>query len=261
MLIDMHFHVEKKYHNPDHIDLTIEDAEKHKMLIAANSCDIKGYEETLSISKRTQYIIPGFGILPWYAHNYYDKLDSVKLPLDEVGMLGEIGIDYRNSPPEATKPMQKALFGFFLSAAEKHDLIVNIHVRGDDTMVDAREMMSSYNLSRVIMHSYYDTPTGMKELADRGYYFTIGQAVLEPGDWKERIHNAINEIPDENLLVETDCAPRDYVPPSTILKRIHDELANFRGKPVSELRDIIRQNSVRLMKGVPQLKSFVKLIE
>ncbi|MFW9794838.1 MAG: TatD family hydrolase [Candidatus Thorarchaeota archaeon] len=261
MLIDMHFHLESQFHNPDYIDQTIEDIERHKMLIAANSCNVPGYQETIALSKRSDYILPAFGILPWYAHQFFDKLDTIELPLDEVGMLGEIGIDYKYSPPEATKEMQKALYAVFLKAAEKHDLIVNVHIRGYDTMDDAREMMGSYDLKRVIMHSYYDRSAGMRELVERGYYFTIGQAFINPEHRDESLLKAVDEIPNELLLVETDCVPSEYVLPSTTLKRMHEALAEYRDMDVSELRETVRQNSIRLMKGVPQLESYVRLLE
>jgi TatD DNase family protein len=205
-------------------------------------------------------MFPGFGILPWYAHQFVDKLDSIVIPFDEVGMLGEIGIDYKYSPPEAKPHMQRALYEFFLQAAEEHDLVINVHIRGQDTMDDARDIMSRYNLKRVIMHSYYDLPSGMRELVDRGYYFTIGQALMHPGEHKERIHTAIREIPDELLLTETDTVPRDFVPPSITLAKLHEKLAEFRGISVSQLQETIRLNSIRLLKGAPNLEQYVKLI-
>lgn len=261
MLIDMHFHVESQFHNPADIDRTLADIEKHKMIVAVNSCDIPGYKESIEICKQSKYMFPGFGILPWYAHQFVDKLDSIAIPFDEVGMLGEIGIDYKYSPPEAEPQMQRALYEFFLQAAEEHDLIINVHIRGQDTMDDAREIMGSYNLKRVIMHSYYDLPAGMRELADRGYYFTIGQALLDPRDSEERIHNAIREIPNELILTETDCVPRDFIPPSATLTKIHEVLAEFRGLGVVELREMICQNTLRLLKDTPHLDEYVKLLE
>jgi Tat protein secretion system quality control protein TatD with DNase activity len=223
----MHFHVESQFHNPADIDKTLTDIEKHKMLVAVNSCDIPGYKETIEICKRSKYMFPGFGILPWYAHQFADKLDSLNIPVDDVGMLGEIGIDYKNSPPEAKPQMQNALFEVFLQAAEKHDLIVNVHIRGDDTMV----------------------------------VFTIGQALLHPRDDEDRIHNAIREVPDELLLTETDCVPRNFIPPSVTLMKLHEHLAEFRGVSVDHLQETIRLNTIRLMKGAPQLEEYVKLLE
>ncbi len=261
MLIDMHFHVESQFHNPADIDRTLADIEKHKMLVAVNSCDILGYKESVEICKRSKYMFPGFGILPWYAHQFADKLDSISPPLDEIGMLGEIGIDYKYSPPEAKPHMQRALYDFFLQAAEEHDLIINVHIRGQDTMDDAREIMGGYSLKRVIMHSYYDLPAGMCELVDRGYYFTIGQAILDPGVDEERIHNAIREIPDDLILTETDCVPRDFIPPSVTLAKIHEALAAFRRVTVTQLQETVHQNTLKLLKGAPHLDQYVKLLD
>ncbi|MFX0108217.1 MAG: TatD family hydrolase [Candidatus Hodarchaeota archaeon] len=257
----MHFHVESQFHNPSDIEKTIADIEKHKMLVAVNSCDIPGYKETIDICKRSKYMFPGFGILPWYAHQFAGRLESISIPVDEVGMLGEIGIDYKYSPPEATPEMQRALYEFFLQAAEKYDLIINVHIRGQNTMDDAREIMGSYNLKRVIMHSYYDLPEGMRELVERGYYFTIGQALLDPRHDEDRIHNAIREVPDDLLLTETDCVPRDFIPPSVTLVKLHEQLADFRGMNITQLQDNIRKNTLRLLKGAPNLEQYVKLLE
>ena len=257
----MHLHVESQFHNPADIEKTLADIEQNKILVAVNSCDLPGYKETFEICKRSDYMFPGFGILPWYAHQFADKLDSITIPVEEVGMLGEIGIDYKYSPPEAKPHMQKALFELFLQAAEKHDLIINVHIRGYETMVDARELMGGYDLKRVIMHSYYDKPEGMRECVERGYYFTIGQIIRNPGDRKAQIHSAIMEIPDDLLLTETDTVPRDFVPPSVTLTEVHSALASFRGITTEELRSQIHQNTLRLMKGVPQLNHYVKHLE
>ncbi|UCE09873.1 MAG: TatD family hydrolase [Candidatus Thorarchaeota archaeon] len=264
MLVDMHFHIDSKWHNPELVGKTLADIEKNRMLVAANSTDISSYFETLEISKRSDFVFPAFGILPWYAHEHYEKLDEIEIPLNEVGMLGEIGIDYKHSPAEAEPHMQKALFEFFLAAAEKHDLILNNHVRGDETFKDARDILGSYNLKRVIMHSHYEQPEGMRELADRGYYFTVGQGFVEYRDDEasNRIKNAVREIPNDALLVEVDTIPREgWVPPSSKLKSLLDNLAEFRGVSIEELEDIVHRNSLRLLRGVEQIEQYVKLLE
>jgi Tat protein secretion system quality control protein TatD with DNase activity len=262
MLVDMHFHIDSKWHGPEDVDKSIKDIETHGMLVAANSTDIPSYKETFEISGRSKNIFPAFGILPWYANEWFDRLDSIDIPIAEVGMLGEIGIDYAYSPPEAEPHMQQKLFEFFLKAAEENDLILNVHIRGADTCIDAREIMSSYDLKRVIMHSHYDTVEGMRDVADRGYYFTVGRGFVNPGDHVERINSAVKEIPEDLLLVEVDTIPREkWEAPSSLLKSLLQKLADFRGISTEDLESAVQKNALRIMRGVAQLEHYIKMLE
>lgn len=258
----MHFHIDSQWHKPEYVDSTIANIEKNRIIVAAQACSVPSYEETLEISKRSDFIFPAFGILPWYAHEYVPQLDSIEIPLDEVGMLGEIGLDYRSSPPEATPDLQKALFEFFLEAAEKHDLAMNLHVRSasDDTL----EMVTSYNVNRVISHSHSDSLESMRAMADNGFYFTIDPVIVSNRDSQriQLMRDIAKEVPSDLLLTEVDTLPRDtYKPPSDLLNSLLEFLAKLRTTSYDELVETIQKNSLRLMKGISQLEPYIKFLE
>jgi Tat protein secretion system quality control protein TatD with DNase activity len=177
-------------------------------------------------------------------------------------MLGEIGLDYRSSPPEATPDLQKTLLKFFLEAAEEHDLAMNLHVRGasDDTL----EIVTSYNVSRVISHSHSDSLESMRAMADNGYYFTIDPVIASNSNSQrlQLMREIAKEVPSDLLLTEVDTLPHDtYKPPSELLISLLEFLAKLRGSSYDEIVETVKRNSLRLIKGIQQLESFAKLME
>ncbi len=261
VLVDMHFHIDSRWHKVEHLEQTLNDIKENRIIVAGQATDVPSYNELINIVKRSDYIFPAFGILPWYAHDVVPKLDSIDIPVNEVGMLGEIGLDYLYSPPEATPELQKALFEFFLQAAERHDMILNLHVRGasDDTLA----ILASYNVNRVILHSHTDSLESIKEATDRGYYITVNPVVLNPSDdGRRKIHTAIiKAIPEDFILSEVDTVPLDYEPPSKILRKLIDYMADLRKIKTDDLSSTIHANSLRLLKGAPTLNQYVKLLE
>lgn len=259
MLIDMHFHIGSRYH-PTNLEDTLKDIEKNRILVAVQGCDIPTSEEAFEIAKRSDFIFPGFGVLPWYAHEYVPRLEEMEKYLGSVGMLGEIGLDYNYSPPEATPSLQKELLEFFLKDAEANDKILNLHIRGASE--DTLEILSSYNVHRVIFHAHNDSLKSIREANDRGYFITVNPMVLTTSDTdrKDYLATVVKEISSGSILSEIDTVPRDYKPPSEILKPTLDYIAKLRNVSVEDLKDTIQTNTIRLMDGIPLLATYTNLL-
>lgn len=252
MLVDMHFHICNRYHSEESLNRTLADIRENKILVAAQACDFPTYHSTLERIKGQEFIFPAFGVLPWFAAEYVERLDEVRSHFDEVGMLGEIGIDYRalERVPDSTPELQKQLFEVFLEEAEKHDKILNLHIRraSEDTLA----ILSSYDLKRVIFHAHSDSVESIREGADRGYYFTLNPHLFKM---------VAKEVPSELLLSEVDTVPRKWRAPSIILRQLLEKVAAHRGCTFKELERIIHQNSLRIMKGILQLAKYAKRLE
>jgi TatD DNase family protein len=251
MLVDMHFHICNRYHNAETLQRTLADIQENQIIVAAQACDFPTYSSTLERIKGQEYIFPAFGVLPWYATEYVTKLDKVRSHFDEVGMLGEIGIDYRAMEriPESTPELQKQLIEVFLEEAEKQDKIINLHIRraSEDTL----EILSAYDLKRVIFHAHSDSVESIREGVDRGYYFTLNPHLFKM---------VAKEVPSELLLSEVDTIPRKWRAPSAILTQLLEKVAGHRDCTFKELERTIHQNSLRIMEGIPQLTKFATLL-
>jgi TatD DNase family protein len=251
MLVDMHFHICDRYHSTETVARTLADINENQILVAAQACDFPTYQSTLERIKGQELIFPAFGVLPWYAAEYVNRLDEVRSHFAEVGMLGEIGIDYRalERIPESTPELQKQLFEVFLEEAEKQDKILNLHIRraSEDTL----EYLSAYDLKRVIFHAHSDSVESIQQGVEKGYYFTVNPHLFKM---------VAQEVPDDLLLTEVDTVPRKWRAPSVILKKLLESVAAHRGSTFKELKHIIHQNSLRIMQGIPQLEKYVKLL-
>ncbi|MHA2423367.1 MAG: TatD family hydrolase [Candidatus Thorarchaeota archaeon] len=262
MLVDMHFHIDSRWHKPELVDRTIADIEKNRILVAAQGTDIPQSEEAVEISKRSDLVFPAFGVLPWYAHEHIERLDEIESYLGSFGMLGEIGLDYLYSPPEATPELQKKLLAVFVKDAEKHDKILNLHIRGasDDTF----EFLSSYDVKRVILHAHTDSLESIKTGGDRGYYFTVNPHIVYNRDRERRkfIAEIVKNIPTDYILSEVDTVSSEmYEPPSVRLIASLDQIAKIRQTSYEDLIELIQKNAYKLLHGVKCLGSYAKLLE
>ncbi|MHA2263349.1 MAG: TatD family hydrolase, partial [Candidatus Thorarchaeota archaeon] len=100
--------------------------------------------------------------------------------------------------------------------------------------------------------------------ADRGYFFTVGQGFVTHRDesMRDRIVNAVKEIPDDLVLVEVDTVPREgWRAPSSMLVGLLERLAEFRRVSAEDLEHTVQKNALRLMRGVEQLNPYLKLLQ
>ena len=160
--------------------------------------DLASYRRNLEISKMCGLVLPAFGVHPWNAPKYADRLDDLSKPIEHSPMIGEIGLDYYFVKDTSAYPAQRKVLEFFLSAAREQEKIVNLHTKGAEEEV--LELLDRYEIPRVIVHWYSGPLDVFREMAARGMYFTVGIEVLH----SQHIRTIAQEIPSRQLLTETD---------------------------------------------------------
>ncbi|MEM2526266.1 MAG: TatD family hydrolase [Candidatus Anstonellales archaeon] len=85
--------------------------------------------------------------------------------------VGEIGLDYYWVREDSERKAQREVFEHQLRIAEKMNGIVEIHCR--DAYEDILNIMSSYNLKRVIFHFFSGNLNHYRAIIDRGWYISI----------------------------------------------------------------------------------------
>ena len=263
MYVDTHLHLDEPWlTDSEKRQRVIEDITAHEILTFAQSCDLASHEKTVEWAEQSKYVIPSFGILPWYANRYMDRLDEVAKLCDEATMLGEIGLDLRSDRNEASRDEQLALLDVFLKAAEAHDMVMNLHFRGGMEPVGL-EVLKRYDVKRAIFHWYSGTLELMDDINEAGFYYSIGQTRLSEASQAARdgITAMVRKIPDDRLLLEIDVLPRTPAAlPSKVFRGILEDIAAIRGMSPDELEALNQQNVRKLVGDSPRVAEITDLL-
>jgi TatD DNase family protein len=249
MYIDAHAHLDKY---DETLSAVLDDIRQHQILTISNSMDLPSYERNTMLGQLSDLIIPAFGIHPWNAPAYVDRLDDVYAAICQSPIIGEVGLDYHFIEDATYYPAQRTVFEYFLTVAHKQRKIVNIHTKGAER--DIATLLKRYSIQRTIVHWYSGPLPILHDLIAAGAYFTIGVDVL----FSEHIQAIAATIPMEQLLTETD-NPGGYqwltgTPgmPGEIAQVV-SLLAELRKTPLETMKQIIQANFRRLIQHDPWL--------
>ncbi len=95
MFIDTHSHVDR-YDLVDEQALgsALAEITQHRILTISNSMDLPSYERNLEIGKMCSLVLPTFGVHPWNATEYANRLEDLSEAIEQSPMIGEIGLDH-----------------------------------------------------------------------------------------------------------------------------------------------------------------------
>lgn len=246
MYIEAHTHLESFN---DNIDKAIEIINDKKIITLANSMDIDSYLLNKEYSKKSEYIIPCFGIHPWSVKSVDFNKEEVTEYIKECKMVGEIGLDFFWEEDESSYPKQVEVFEFFIDQSKKYNKVVNVHTKGAEKEI--LEILSKYNYYRCIIHWYSGPLDILKELIDRGCYVTISVDV----GYSELTDEIIDTISIYKILTETDGPTAlewvngEYAYPDKI-EDIVDYIAERKNISHKELKEIIYMNYYTLINNI-----------
>jgi TatD DNase family protein len=264
MYVDTHLHLDEPWLvDSEKRQKVIDDITANRIITFAQSCDLTSYDRTLEWSKQSDCLFPSFGILPWFANEYMDRLDEVADLCENAIMLGEIGLDLASSRNKSNKKEQLALLDVFLKAAEKHDMVLNLHFRGG-IEPEGFEVLKSYNVKRAIFHWYSGTLELMDEINDEGYYYSIGQINLakRQRSMRERITDMVLRIPDDRLLLEIDVLPQGMGKvPSVVFRGILEDMAEIKNTSVEEIEALNQKNVKELLGDGSRVSEIMNLLK
>jgi TatD DNase family protein len=160
--------------------------------------DPLSYEQNLKIGEMCEFVLPTFGIHPWNAHLFVDRLEDLEGLLEKSPLVGEIGLDYHYVTDAGQHQSQRTLLDFFLDWARVEDKIVTLHTKGAEKGV--LDLLVRHEIRRAVIHWYSGSLETLREYVARGCYFTVGVQVTS----SDEIRRIASEIPDHLLLTETD---------------------------------------------------------
>jgi TatD DNase family protein len=160
--------------------------------------------------------------------------------------LGEIGLDYYYM--HSNKEEQQRAFREQIDLAKKYNLPIIIHDR--DAHYDTIQILEEKAKNmRVVLHCF----SGDRDMAQwcikNGYYFGIGGVVTFKN--ARDLVNIVEEIPIENILLETDSpfltpAPfRGKPNEPKYIPIIAEKIAEIKGKKIEDIGNITSENARR----------------
>lgn len=168
--------------------------------------------------------------------------------------IGEIGLDYYWEKDQAVREQQKYWFRRQLALAEKTDLPVIIHSR--EAAQDTLEMMQEAYRNGIcgVIHCFSYSRELAEEYVKMGFYIGVGGVVTFKNSRK--LKEAVEYIPDDRILLETDCpylAPEPFRGKrnsSLYLPQIAQQIAQLKGVSQEEIEQISEENARRLFARV-----------
>ncbi len=257
MIFDTHAHYDDKRFFGEEMNVTRD--ELLVLLFETSVCGIlncatciENFEQTLDLSHRYANVYAALGIHPSDCYRYEsmpDALAALENALDnnDVRALGEIGLDYHYDFSPRDK--QREYFDAQLRIAEKAGIPAVIHDR--DAHGDVFEFIRNFK-GTAIIHSCSESAETVRQLCKKGHYVSFSGSVTFKN--AHSVREAAAAVPDELLLVETDCPYMAPVPfrgklnHSGYIKYIVDCLAEVRGATPEHIERITEQNAKRLFK-------------
>lgn len=253
--VDAHLHLSDPEYKA-HIDKIIEDAKSSNVVaLVSNSMDLQTSLQSIKLAEKyPELVYAALGIHPWNAKELSpDGLESIaNLILNHnqhtrIIAIGEIGLDYNYIKRKEKELIEKQykVFCKMLQLSEKLSLPAIIHSRG--TTSEIVDILSSYNIKKVLLHWFSNPIRLLPEVVDRGYYFTEGPPTL----YSPNIQEVVRRIPLTNLLTETDGPVIFFKPPfkgkittPAFIPLVVDAIAKIKGKEKAEVAEQIFQNFI-----------------
>ncbi len=164
-----------------------------------------------------------------------------------VVAIGETGLDFfKANNSEA----QIVYFKAHIAVAQALDLPLIIHCR--DAAAAARELLAQVGPVKAVMHCWTGTAEETRWFADLGFYISFSGVVT----FKKAttVHEAVLVVPQDQLLIETDCPYLAPVPmrgkrnEPAFVTHTAQRVAALRGWDLADLARITTANARRLFR-------------
>jgi len=253
LLIDTHCHLDE-YINPRDIITSAEAVGVGRVI--AVGMHVTQFQKILEIASQFETVCPALGIHPQEVQDYPDITTEfprfVKFIQEQITRLvaiAEIGLDHHFIKDAALWPLEDEIFEKMLSLAEENTLPVSLHVKGAELKV--LEHLESYSLPAIVIHWFSGPNEVYNKAIDRGYYFSIPQAIR----YSPVVQKTAQETPLEQILLESDgpATFRGVVGEPKDCAFIISEIAKRRRVSRENLEKIIEINTRRVFPRAFQL--------
>lgn len=172
--------------------------EKMKIKACCVSSDYENSLKTLNLADKNNLVFPFVGIHPEASPDQIEKIVSlIEEKKDKIAGIGEIGLDPTYVEGGDLSGQIKT-FENLLSIAENQSMPVSIHSR--KSLDRVLETLSSFNLTKVLLHWFDGNKKQLKRTLDRGYFVSYGPVMVYANDKQ----SLLSKTEPDKILVETD---------------------------------------------------------
>jgi TatD DNase family protein len=251
-IFDTHAHYDDEAFEQDREALFDSMFANHIETIVNVGASRKGCEDSIELAEGHEHIYAAIGIHPEEveALTYKDMewLRKNALANPKIVAIGEIGLDYHY--PEPGKDIQQMWFKEQLRVAAEVKKPVIIHSR--DAFADTVQCMRAEHAEQIggVVHCYAYSKESARDFLNMGFYFGIGGVLTFKN--ARKLVEAVNFLPMDRLLLETDCP---YLAPEPKRGKRNDsgnlpfvikKLAEIKEMEEQEIIDITNQNARKL---------------
>lgn len=152
-----------------------------------------GYEHIRKYKK----VRLALGFHPQLADEHKEELSLFANYLRRTSYIGEIGLDF-SSEYVSTRDIQISCLKYILKELQGKNKIISVHSRHAEK--ELFSLLLDYNIKNVIFHWYSGPLSLIPEIINKGYYFSINEAMTLSTSGRR----IIEKIPDERILTESD---------------------------------------------------------
>lgn len=196
----------------------------------------------------------GVGVHPHNAKTWQDDTADVIRKLahsDRVKAIGEAGLDYNRN--FSTHQQQELAFRKQIELAIELQLPLFLHERDAHTEFHAIIKEYKHDLGPTAVHCFTGNQSALDNYISMDFYIGITGWICDERRGTH-LHNIIQSIPENRLLIETDAPylyPRTLQPrpkqmrnEPSFLSHIAEHIAHHRGDTIEHLSDYTMQNTL-----------------
>ena len=249
--VDAHIHLADPGY-AGKVEGVVENANQHNVSsMLSNATDYETSLATIKLAK--QYpgkVLAAVGVHPFTTTQtttfHLDKLAAlVDENRDCVRAIGEIGLDGKYTQDEQIKNRQREIFRYCLNLAEERNLPAVVHSR--QAVPEVLDTLVDFKTLKILFHWYDGLIENLQLFKERGYWISIGPAVL----YSRRINEITRSADLGMILSETD-GPVNYrglfegklTQPSFVIDVVR-KISEIKGMNPDAVRDQILSNFER----------------
>lgn len=247
-IFDTHAHYADHAFDSDRYELLDKLPEMGVAYVMLASSSVEDTAENALLAQKYGYIYAATGVHPESVEsnpeNHLDIVRTTALSSPKIKAIGEIGLDYHYDGYDREKQIK--LFEEQIILAQELDLPIIVHSR--DACEDTLNILKKYK-PRGVVHCFSGSAETAKEVIKLGMYIGF-TGVLTFKNAKKAL-KALAEVPNDRLLLETDCPYMAPVPfrskrcDSSMIPYTAAAAAEVKGMDVQELVNMTCENAKR----------------
>jgi TatD DNase family protein len=258
-MVDTHAHLDTSVFDKDRREVIARARDAGVGTIITVGTNLESSKKAIGLAEKYPGVLATVGFHPHDVATV-DRADIARLGKianhPRVVAIGEVGLDfYRNYSPRGA---QLQALTWQLDLAAKLELPIIIHCRQAEK--DMLNLLgdwvslhkSPHGQGRGVIHCFSGSNDTARRYLDMGFYLSLGAYIGYPTS--TNAHNVIKGIPEDRLLVETDCP---FLPPQSYRGKRNEPayipitiqaLAQIRGKSTDDVANTTTQNACYLFR-------------